>query len=668
MTQLPTLAPPTTDLNFALTAEEVTATAERTMRISNKVYDEIAALEPAECTYESVILRLARLENMAISEVSKATFVQFFSPVKEARDASQAASQKLEEFEIEASMREDIYRAVKLASTRMPESADAEDRLLVERLLLNFERNGLALDPVKRDELKGYKKRISELAIQFSRNVAEDKSFVAFTREELDGMPDDYLESLTKLDNGKYKVTMAYPDRLPLLRKAKNPATRRAVDETAAKMCPENVAILEEIIVLRAKAAAVLGYKNHAEFKVEVNMAKTPETILTFLNDLRGKLVTAGQRDKAKLLELKAADHAERGLPIENELYSWDTAFYNTMLIEKEFNVDQDEVKQYFSFENVLKGILGLYSRLFNVTFTQTTDVATWHEDVVVYHVHDSTNGSYIGTYFLDMFPREGAYNHAAVFPLRPTCVLADGTSTFPVAAMKMNATKPLANTPSLFKHDEFVTFAHELGHAVHNQLSKTKHGRFHGTSTAGDFVEAPSQLLENWCWEPSVLAEIGVHYKTGEKMPADLIERLVATRNINAGMFNLRQLFFGLFDMEVHTRAVDNATVNTTELYNKLREEITLVPGAPNTFGHATFGHIVGGYDAGYYGYMWSLVFAADMYSRFEKDGIFNPATGLDYRREVLFPGSSRDEMESLRKFLGREPNSEAFLRKLGL
>ncbi|ORZ38746.1 thimet oligopeptidase [Catenaria anguillulae PL171] len=664
------LAPAPTDLHFALSTAEVKATADKVLAISNKVFDEIAALSPEQCTFESVILRLARLENMVNSEVYRATFVQYFSPDKESRDASQAVTMKLEEFEIESSMREDLYLAVKHAAEKLPAGLKKEDERLVERMLLQYERNGLALPVDKRNELKDIKKRISELAIQFSRNKAEDKSFVEVTKEDLEGLPDDYINGLTKLDNGNLKVTMSYPDRLPIMRKAKNADVRRRVDEASTRMAPENIKLLEETVHLRAKAAALLGYKNHAEFKLQIQMAKNPEAVLTFLNDLKTKLTVLGEREKVKLLELKQTERAERGLPEENELFAWDFMYYNNLMVEREFNVDFDEVAKYFSFERVTAGMLDFYSRLLGVTFTETKDVKTWHEDVSVYTVHDTETGRYIGTFFLDLFPREGAYTHAAVFPIRPSCELADGGKQSPVAAMKCNFTKPTADTPSLFKHDEVVTYYHEFGHVMHTLLSSTKYSRFHGTSVATDFVEAPSQMLENFVWQPTILKKLSSHWQTGEPIPDELVERLVKTEHVNDGLFNLRQLFFGLYDMNLHTRSVDDSKdVDSTKLYNDMFEEITLVKGSSElSHRQSTFDHIMGGYDAGYYSYLWSKVFASDIFTRFEKEGLENAQVGRDYRDKVLLPGASKDEMSLIVDFLGREPNPDAFLKAIGL
>ncbi|KAI9184208.1 metalloendopeptidase [Blastocladiella emersonii ATCC 22665] len=657
------------------TPAQIKADTDKVIRLMTRVYNEIASLDPAECIFESVFQRMARLENRTKGESSALYFLQQVSPDKPTREASNEAARALSEFAIDAGARVDLYRAAKAAVEKLGDQSqlDDEDRRLVEKIMQGYERQGLGLPDAKREELTAIRKRIADLARDFARNKAEDKTFVAVTRDELAGMPESYISSLALVEEGdakgSLKVTMSYPDTLPLLRKCTNAETRRKVDVARMSVCPENQAILEEMVELRASAAAILGFKNHAHFRLELNMAKNPETVLGFLEDLRDKLLPHGRVEYQKLLDLKNAERAAAGLPAEDALHSWDTSYYSNLLVEREFNFDQDELKPYFSYNTFLAALLKLYEQLFNIRIEEVTkEAALWHPDVTAWRVFDHTS-TYRGAFYLDMHPREGAFGHAAVFGLRPGCLLSDGTYQTPLVAMKCNFTKPSKDAPSLLTHDEMVTLAHEAGHIFHHILgSRIKYGMFSGTATARDFSEAPSQLLENWIWEKEALVQLSSHYETGAKVPTEILDRLIATKNVGAAMFNLRQLRYGLFDMAVHTIAPGTKAPNTTELYDKMSREVSLIAPPAGTCGQCTFSHITGGYDSGYYGYLWSLVYAADMYSRFEAEGIFNSGTAAEYVREVLAPGGSRDEFVSLRKFLGREPNSEAFLRGIGL
>jgi len=291
----------------------------------------------------------------------------------------------------------------------------------------------------------------------------------------------------------------------------------------------------------------------------------------------------------------------------------------------------------------------------------------TWHEDVQKYSVWKKdakTPDDFLGYCYLDLFPRTAKYSHAAVWGLIPGYVNPDGTRHYPTVAMVANLAKPTPERPALMTHDDAVTFFHEFGHAVHGLLSRTRFARFHGTSVARDFVEAPSQMLENWGWKPKVLKKISSHYETQEPLPDDLIEKLIKSRYVNAGLYYLRQLFFATFDIKVHT---DQEPTDYTNLWNELRQEISLVVGPEKPIpGQGTFAHLVGGYDAGYYGYLYSLVFAADMYATVFKKDPLNPASGEKYKNSILVPGGSREELDSLTEFLGRPPNAEAFMKEL--
>jgi len=322
-------------------------------------------------------------------------------------------------------------------------------------------------------------------------------------------------------------------------------------------------------------------------------------------------------------------------------------------------------VKEYFPVTVVVPTILEIYQNLLGVRFEEIKGT-TWHPEVQQFSVweQNSTDESgFIGYCYLDLYPRSGKYSHAAVWPLLPGYDLADGKRSYPIAAMVANLAKPTPDKPALMRHDDVVTFFHEMGHVFHGLLSHTKFSRFHGTSVARDFVEAPSQMLENWCWEPKVLEKMSSHFETKKPLSPELITKLVKSRYVNIGLFYLRQVFFAKFDIKVHTSSEDE---DYTVLWNSLRESISLVKSGKPTPGQGTFGHITGGYDAGYYGYTYSLVFAADMYATVFKADPLDPARGQRYREKILVPGGSREELDSLKDFLGREPNTKAFLNEL--
>jgi len=322
------------------------------------------------------------------------------------------------------------------------------------------------------------------------------------------------------------------------------------------------------------------------------------------------------------------------------------------------------KIKEYFPAEKVLSSTFEIYQELLAVRFQQVHSVHVWHPEVQSYEVYDRDSNELIGHFYMDLYPRDGKYTHAAAFPLQPGCLNKDGSRQLPTSAMVCNFAKPQPDSPSLLRHEEVETFFHEFGHIMHGICAKAKYARFAGTSTERDFVECPSQMLENWCWKKDILRRISKHYQTGETLPDDLMDKMIAAKNVNSGLLNLRQVFYGVFDQTIHTQEkVDLAT-----LYNKLKTEITLTEAQAGTNGAASFGHLVGGYDASYYGYLWSQVFSADLFEQFNKKGVMDPALGKLYREKILQPGGGRDADLILRDFLGRDPVIEPFLKSIGL
>ncbi|KAL7746070.1 metalloendopeptidase [Sorochytrium milnesiophthora] len=648
--------PIASDLKFNLSVDEINALAAQIMDRTRTTYDQIASIEHGDCTWDSVIVPMAQIENWSAGAATGCTFM------------NTEASKKLQDFGIEMGMREDLYLAVRAASEKLPSTLNSEDKRLVSRMLRDYERKGLALPADDREQLKALQKRLADVCLQFKRNKSEDKTHLVLTREELYGMPESYFASLTTVaDEGsgvtKYKVTMDYPDRLPAMKKARNEDTRRRLETAVQTVCPDNVALMSEAVKIRAQAAKLLDFESHSAFRLDINMAKTPAAVNEFLGDLRQKLVHAGEQERAALLRLKQEDKKAQGLPCDDILQCWDFAYYDNMLVEKEYNVDHEEIRQYFPLGHVTQAMLDLYARLFGVKFTRVSDAEVWHEDVTCYAVHDSDSQEHIGHFLMDLHPREGKYKHAACFDIRPSFCAGGETYQKPIAAMVANFSKPTADAPSLLQHDEMVTYFHELGHVM------TKYARFHGFTGALDFVEAPSQMLENWCWQKPALRQFSSHHITGAPMPGDLTDKLIKTRNAGAGMFYLRQVFFGIFDMTLHTVDDAHTDIDVVVLWNSLRKDIIGLADPPNSVGLTNFAHLMDGYESQYYGYLWSQVFSADMFdSRFLAEGIENAKVGREYREKVLLPGDSKDEMDLLVDFLGRKPNSDAFFKSLGI
>ncbi|KAF0980890.1 hypothetical protein FDP41_012678 [Naegleria fowleri] len=653
------------DLVFNLTAEQIEKETTALIEKSKAVHDAVANLPESERTFESVILPIAYDEAYCSIQENNLTFPSYVSPNKEVRDAGSNAEERLSEFTIEVLMREDVYRAVKYVHEKMQKELDKydeEDKRLVKRILRDYERNGLGLPEEKRSKVKELKNTLSKLCIQFTKNIAEDKTVLTFTKEELSGVPEDVINNYktSEEDPNKRVVTLKYPDAMPIMKYCKVEETRRKLEIARASQCQEiNVPLFEQAVKIRQQIAELMGYKTHADYVLEVNMA-TPDEVLTFLNNLKEKLIPGGKQELQTLKEMKGS-----------EVYSWDYLYLLTKLKEEKYNVDDNLIKEYFPLDVTLNGLLSIAQETFSLRFEEVKDTPVWYEDVKLYAVFDKETDAFLGQWYIDSFPREGKYSHFAAFPLSPHFYDEHKKEHYPVSAMVCNFTKPSAETGvSLLKHDEVITLLHEFGHLCHGFLSRTKYARFSGTRVERDFVEMPSQFWENFGWEKEGLKKLSSHYKTKEPLPDDLIEKMIAAKNVGVALFNLRQLFFGIFDMTCHTLSTSEEAekLNSGELWRKLRREVTLLDAPEGTNGAGSFGHLMGGYDSGYYGYLYSEVFSTDMFSVFKKTGIFNPETGKKLRRVVLERGGSKDGGDMLREFLGREPSQDAFLEDIGL
>ncbi|PGH35895.1 metallopeptidase MepB [[Emmonsia] crescens] len=709
----PPQAPPV----FTATPSSLIADTKRIIESSRKVQDAVAAnIKADEATFAKVVLPMAQDENIMALESHILGFYQAVSTDSKLRDASTEAEKLMDDFSIESAMREDLFNLV-AAALKRGEKLDPESQNLLEKEHKNYIRNGLGIPAgPQRDRFKEIKKRLSQLSIEFQKNLNEENGGLWFTREELDGVPEDVLSGLKKGEGeneGKLRLTFKYPDLFPTLKYATNSETRKQVMIANENKCNQNVPLFKEAVILRDEAARLLGYPNHATFRIEDKMAKTPKTVNDFLGDLRSRLKAGGQRELEALKALKKTDLASRtpSQSFDGRYYLWDNRFYDRMMLEKQFSIDHQLIAEYFPLQTTIRGMLKIFEELFGLVFVEITgdereklsttgkgsDIV-WHEEVQVFSVWDDEGegSGFVGYLYLDLFPREGKYGHAANFNLQPGFIKKDGSRRYPATALVCNFSKPTAKKPSLLKHDEVVTLFHELGHGIHDLVSKTTYSRFHGTNTVRDFVEAPSQMLENWCWTPSQIKSLSTHYsslsdeyyqawkeaagdkpKPDAKIPDELITNLISTKHVNDALFNLRQLHFGIFDMTVHEPA-DHATIENMDIsatYNSLRKEISQLDGPEDLgkgfdwgHGEATFGHLIGGYDAGYYGYLSSQVYSADMFYSVFKDDPMNPKEGRRYRHTVLERGGSQEEMKTLKEFLGREPNTGAFYKELGL
>ncbi|KAF5522204.1 Saccharolysin [Colletotrichum aenigma] len=674
---------------------------------------------PSSATFANTLLPLAHAENALSSEANLLIFLRDVSPDKEVRDAAAQARTILRDYQLEASMNEDVFKLVDavFVSTDQ-ESLDPESRNFLNKKHKEFVKNGLRIPAGnQRERFKEIRSRIEALTSKYSKNLAEDKTAIYVAPDELEGFPEDTLSELEKgqtgtENEGKLKIEIPM-DLSSVLRMVKNPTTRQKARLAYDSRCPENVAIFKEVVQLRHEAALLLGYPNHAALSVEDKMAETPDRVNSFLSSLRSKLTEAANKDVETLLRLKKADVEARGEGFDGHYFTWDNPYYDNMLLQQDYAVDQAKISQYFPLQSSVNVMLGIFEQLFGMVFHEILDKEraslsssgkgddlVWHSDVQIFSVwdKDEEGAGFLGYLYLDLYSREGKYSNPSNFNVVPGYCEEDETKHYPSTALVCDFQRPSASKPTLLRHPDVVILFHELGHGIHDLVSRTKFARFHGPmGTVVDFGEAPSQVLENWCWTPEQIISLSNHYsylsdeyfsnwksKTGKtedmlqppkSLPREMVQSLLKAKHANTALDTLHQLFIGTFDMAVHHLDDRDENQTFTALWNRLRREIVPTEdlsalGAGDEWGHGytNIGHLMNEYDAGFYSYLFSKVYAQDIFSTVFKSDPMSVEAGRKYRYGVLEKGGSQPEMTTLQEFLGREAKMEAFYEDLGL
>jgi Zn-dependent oligopeptidase len=649
------------DFGFStVTAEAVNEGVDAALAEAQQILDEAVAPKP-ERTFENTMLPLDRIGDVLAEAGARYVFMGYVHPDKDVRLAGKAAEEKLGNFGVEMVFRDDLNAAVQeYAAGDEAKSLEGERARFLEFTLRDLRQAGHELDPEARARVKEMTQRLVELGVRFQENIDEWDDHILVTIDELEGLPPSFAESLeTDEETGKLKVTLAYPHVIPFVENARRRDLREELSfKFNTQAVDANRKILEEAIELRHQIAKEFGVPSWAHHRLEERMAKDPERVASFYDDLIPPLTRQGEIDLNVMGALLEADTGD------TRIQNWDWRYYDTQQRKSDYGVDPFEVAQYFPLDQVLTGMFDLVQEMFGLEFHEVADPDVWHPDARLFAIRDAETGEELSHFYLDLFPREGKYGHAAEFPMIASRRREDGSYQNPVCAMVANFTKPTASTPSLLQHGEVETLFHEFGHVLHQNLGRTELGRFGGTNVERDFVEAPSQIMQHWVWRADVLRRFARHHETGEPIPDRLVEQLVAARQLNVAIQQLRQLQFGWMDQSIHGVEAE------VDLDQVLRggARLALMPFHEGTFTFSSFGHLMGGYDAAYYGYMWAEVFGDDMFSRFEEEGVTNPEVGMAYRHEVLEKGGSVDADEMLAKFLGREPQNTAFLRKLGI
>ncbi len=647
-------------LHFDYKAEDLAPAEAAARQQLEKDLAALVAIPDEERTFDNTVLGYERAFEKYGDALGMSGFLSYVSTDKNFRDAALALQMQMSQYMVDVATRRDVYRAIKAYADTTPQ-LEPDQALLLKDMMIGFKNSGMELNDEELETFKKLNKEKAQYVIQFDKNVQEYKDYLDVDEAQLQGLGADYISKLQKTPQGKYRVTLDYPDYVPFMLNAESDAARKELEfKYNRRGGEENVELLEKTLTLRRQIAQLLGYKNHAQLKLENRMAKNPETVEKFLKDLQKRLQPMAKQEDKNLIAYKNEKKGSKS----RTLYPYESGYWGNKYKKENLDVDPEIIKEYFPSDVVIEGMLDLFGNLFGISF-EPADIPVWHPDVKAFKIINKSDGALVAYFYMDLYPREGKYKHAACFDLVEGKEKEDGSYQIPFVAIVANMNKPSAQTPSLLKHGEVSTLFHEFGHVLHNALTKARYSSQSGTSVSWDFVETPSQMLERWAWNPQVLKKISKHYKTGEPLPDELIERMIAAKNFGAAGAYLRQDFFAQYDMTLHTK---NKTPDTTKTYFSLTKKIRGLPLTKGTYPQAAFGHIMGGYDAGYYGYLWSEVIAEDFFSEFEKNGVFNPEMGLKFRREILEKGGTVEEEQMVQNFLGRKEDITPFLKSIGV
>lgn len=643
-----------------------------------KISDVLAQRDPH--TWDSLIAPLEEVNDRLARIWSPVSHLNSVLNSEALRAAHDACLPLLSEFQTYVGQHEGLYQAYReLAESDDFPLLSGAQRKEIQNTLRDFRLSGIGLPAEAQQRYGEIQARLSELASRFSNNVLDATqgwNKLVTDEAELAGLPQSAQAAARQLAELKGKegwlFTLDIPSYLPVMMYADNRALRAELYESfttrASDQGPnagkwDNSAIMTELLALRRELAQLLGFANYAELSLATKMADKPEQVVNFLTDLAAKSLPQG---KAELEEISAFAAEQHG---QSELAAWDLAYYAEKLKQHKFSISDEQLRPYFPASKVVKGLFEVVKRVFGMKVRERLGIDTWHPDVRFYDIFDAED-ELRGSFYLDLYAREHKQGGAWMDVCLGRRYRQDGSLQKPVAYLTCNFNGPVDGKPALFTHNEVVTLFHEFGHGIHHMLTRIDVTGVAGINgVAWDAVELPSQFLENWCWESEALAFISGHHETGEPLPADLLEKMLTARNFQAAMQMLRQLEFALFDFRLHQEFDPASADQIPALLDEVRSQVAVMtPPAFNRFQHS-FSHIfAGGYAAGYYSYKWAEVLSADAFSRFEEEGIFNPATGQSFLKNILEKGGSKEPMELFRAFRGREPQVDALLRHSGI
>ena len=623
---------------------------------TNASLNAIGAIPPGQRTMDNTLLAFDRVRTDYSDIVNPLVLMGNVHPDAVIASEGMACRESSGIFNSATSSRRDLYDAMK---DQTP--SNSEESRLYYITMKDFEHNGLKLTNDRLARVRAMKADLTGLEVRYMTNLNNDNTTLEFTADELAGLSAEKLASFTRTPQGIYLVTMKAPDVSAVLTKADRSETRKKVYATSLNLqAVENTALLEEAIVLRYRIAQELGYRTWADYKLDGRMAKNTSTVMAFLDAMKDPLKEKSRVELDGLLEIKKSLD-----PGATTVDPWDITYLQDKQTELLYAYSEDELREYFPLDSVLQGTFSICGSLFGIRFDEVKDAPVWSPEVRVYRVGNLTDNSTVGYLYFDLFPRQGKGQGYWETSQKSGRRL-NGTYSVPVVVIVGNAREPEGGKPALLNMYEMQTVFHETGHAMHDLLTRAPYGTLSGTSVEWDFVETPSQTLEEWAWNPQVLESLSGHYtNTSQKIPKDLSDKVIASRNAGAGIMYSNLLSRSLEDMRFHTA---EGPVNATAIYYDTFEEVRGMPPLAGTHQPAQFDHLMDGYDAGYYGYLWSKVYALAIVEEFKTDGMTNRTSGMKFRQAILEKGNMEDGNVLLKNFLGREPGVEALYTHIGI
>jgi Zn-dependent oligopeptidase len=580
------------------------------------------------------------------------------NPSDSIRNSAEQGDQTLTDYQTALALNEPLYKIIKAYYQQSGSSLKPNQKKFIEEQIQYLENNGMKLDANARKELQATKDKITMLGIEFDRNIGTSRDSIQFSESDLQGVPEDQ-KLKWKRPEGKFILYINTPNLEAIAKYAVSDETRKKMYyHYNNRAYPKNIPVLDSLLNYRHQYAAQLGYKSYAAYKLTDKMAGTPQAVWNFEYGLVEKLTPKVTSDIASLRSIKHQMHPE----LPDTIFAWDVEYYRNILLDTKYKLNTDEVKEYFEMNQTINGMFETYHRLFGITVKETFGLPTWFSKVRTFEMY--VGNKKVGSFYFDLYPRQNKYTHFACFSISEANTTVS-PETLPVAALICNFPEAAPGQPALLSHQDVIVLFHEFGHLVAHMVMRSDLTT-QPASLKADFVEAPSQFLENFCWQYASLKIFAKNYKTGAVLPESLYNKMKESQHVMEGLNTITQVYYGMIDFTFEDkydsiRGMDLTTV-TKSLY-KIRQ----IPFADGTHMIAAFNHL-SNYGANYYGYLWSKVFAQDIFSVFEKNGVMDPATGERYRKEILEVAGSQQEMDMLRHFLGREPNSDAFMKSIGL